>query len=252
MSSLKIKGMEIGNGKPKICVSIVERNLNDILLYAKKILESDAEIVEWRADFFENAINKNEVIQAAKSINNILGNLPIIFTFRNKDEGGIINIDRSYYLEVIKSISEMGIFDFIDIELSKIDTYTKDIINEVKKNGTNVIMSYHIFKDDYKIENIIKLSQEMVNMDADIVKVALMCESPMRLIEILDFSQRFVSDYSIPSIVIAMGKEGALSRVLGEKFGSSITFCSLEKSSAPGQINVSDAKKMINMVHKII
>ena len=48
-----------------------------------------------------------------------------------------------------------------------------------------------------------------------------------------------------PIITIAMSGIGAVSRVCGEVFGSSVTFGALEESSAPGQMDVLEMKRMM-------
>ena len=53
-----------------------------------------------------------------------------------------------------------------------------------------------------------------------------------------------------PIITISMSGLGVVSRIAGEIFGSSITFGSAEVASAPGQIEVSELYKILNIIHE--
>ena len=46
-------------------------------------------------------------------------------------------------------------------------------------------------------------------------------------------------------IALCMGEKGIVSRIAGKKFGSYLTFASLAKVSAPGQITAADLKRFI-------
>lgn len=66
MKPVKVKGTVIGEGIPKICVSIIGKTESDIIKEADCIKELNADIIEWRVDFFENAADINSVIDAPK------------------------------------------------------------------------------------------------------------------------------------------------------------------------------------------
>ncbi|WP_052101612.1 type I 3-dehydroquinate dehydratase [Clostridium botulinum] len=50
-------------------------------------------------------------------------------------------------------------------------------------------------------------------------------------------------------IKIAHG-EGVVSRISGQIFGLSVTFGAVKKVSAPGQLNLKELKKVLEMIHK--
>ena len=53
---VRVKQIEIGSGMPKVCVPIVGRTEEEILAFAKEVEKSDADIVEWRADWYEEVL----------------------------------------------------------------------------------------------------------------------------------------------------------------------------------------------------
>ncbi len=53
---------------------------------------------------------------------------------------------------------------------------------------------------------------------------------------------------SYPLITMAMGKEGILSRIGGQISGSCVTFGTLGKTSAPGQIPLEDLTAILDKI----
>ena len=86
-----VRNIEIGSGMPKVCVPIVEKTREDILSTAKAICSTEADLVEWRADWYEDVSAFSEVIKTADMLRSILGETPLLFTFplgqRRRGEG---------------------------------------------------------------------------------------------------------------------------------------------------------------------
>ena len=53
MNTVTMKNVEFGAGVPKICVPICGKSKEDVLEQAKIILDTPADIIEWRMDWFE-------------------------------------------------------------------------------------------------------------------------------------------------------------------------------------------------------
>ena len=61
------------------------------------------------------------------------------------------------------------------------------------------------------------------------------------------------SDHAkIPIVTMSMGKVGISSRILGEVFGSAITFGSVKRASAPGQIPADELSEVLDIINKNI
>ena len=90
MSSVIVRELSIGEGGPKICIPIAENNLENIIKAAEQILDSPADLVEWRADWFEYLLDFDKTKDVLKILREILKDIPIIFTIRSKNEGGEI------------------------------------------------------------------------------------------------------------------------------------------------------------------
>ena len=53
-----------------------------------------------------------------------------------------------------------------------------------------------------------------------------------------------------PLITMSMGPLGMISRLCGEAFGSSLTFGSVGKASAPGQVAAKELANVLKLIHE--
>ena len=88
MNTVTMKNVEFGAGVPKICVPICGKSKEDVLEQAKIILDTPADIIEWRMDWFEGVENTASVVEMAKELREVFKETPVLATFRSKKEGG--------------------------------------------------------------------------------------------------------------------------------------------------------------------
>ena len=88
MNTVKIRNLEIGKGMPKICVPIVGRTKQEILESAKEAIVEHPDVVEWRADWYTEVFRWECVEYMLQGMREILGEIPLLFTFRTQQEGG--------------------------------------------------------------------------------------------------------------------------------------------------------------------
>lgn len=247
---VKIKNIKLGNGAPKICVPVIEKNEKEIIKYIKYINKLPIDIIEFRADFYlediieseEKNIN-NRMIDLSKDIKKIT-NKPILFTVRSDKEGG--KIKNNFYNKIIniyKTIVENKCFDLIDLEiLSLKEKDIKNIIKLSKEKNIKTILSNHNFNKTPSKKNIISLINKMIKLKCDIVKVAYMPKNKKDVIILLDAISE-IKDF--PVIAISMGKLGTITRI----FGSVMTFASAKSSSAPGQLEAMKLKYILDNIY---
>ncbi len=53
-----------------------------------------------------------------------------------------------------------------------------------------------------------------------------------------------------PIITMSMAGKGVISRLAGELFGSALTFGSAKRASAPGQVPVTELRKVLSLLHE--
>lgn len=245
-----VKGVKIGEGLPKICVSMVGRTLDELLEEANFLQSLDLDVVEWRVDFFEDVENIDKVKTALQAIRKVLVYKPIIFTFRSAKEGGEREVSKEFYFELNKTIASTKLIDIVDIELFNEEEEIQTLIDVAHKNDVAVIISNHDFDKTPSKEEIISRLCRATELGGDIPKIAVMPNSTKDVITLLDATRIMKEKYANgPIITVSMGGEGVISRLTGELFGSDLTFGAAKKTSAPGQISVVDLRKIIQLLH---
>ena len=251
MNTVTVRNVEIGAGMPKICVPIVGETREDILAEARAIRELPADLVEWRVDFLNNvsSLSLLTVLTFLSELRNELGDLPLLFTFRTKREGGEKSISPQAYEELYKSILSSGLIDLIDVELFLGRDIVSRLVAKAHEHGGAVIASNHDFKRTPPKEDILDRLEEMQELGADIAKIAVMPESTQDVEVLMDATATFTKYASVPAIAMSMGELGLASRTTGERFGSAVTFGTAGKASAPGQLPATELKEILETVH---
>ena len=187
---VKIRNVVFGEGIPKICIPLTDANIEELSKSVNELKSAPFDMVEWRADFFNDIEDPQKRFQAMSFLREQLGNTPILFTARTSVEGGKLDID------------------------------TEGIV-------------YHLC--------------QMQKLGADIVKYAVTPQCARDVLTLLDATLTMQEEHNeTPVITMSMGGQGAVSRVCGSVFGSSITFGTAGNSSAPGQLPADLLSTFIN------
>lgn len=248
MNTIKVRNIELGAGKPKICIPIVETNLEAILDQARKIVKTKADLVELRVDWIDDLSDDN-IKNIIKQLREILKDMPILFTIRTKKEGGEKSFEIKDYLHINKVAMETGLVDLVDVEIFTGDEEVKEMVGYAKENKVFLVGSNHDFDKTPSKEEIISRLNKMQDLGVDIPKIALMPNSPKDVLTVLEATNEFRENFAKgPIITMSMGQLGVVSRLAGRTFGSALTFASLEKASAPGQISVEDLYNILDII----
>lgn len=256
MNPLKIRPVVFGEGSPKICVPIVGVNRAEILAAAAALKETPAHVAEWRADWCSDILNENgtpnltAVTDILRQLRAILGNMPLLFTFRTAAEGGERDIDFQSYKALNLAASGEGLADLTDVELFTAGDAAEAFIEELHKRGVKVVVSSHDFNQTPDEEVLIDRLCTMRKIGADLPKVAVMPQSRKDVLVLLKATETASSLLDCPIITMSMSGAGVISRLCGEVFGSAMTFGSAGKASAPGQMDVQDLSVVLELLHK--
>ena len=251
MNTVKVRDIEIGAGAPKIIVPIVGVTKNDIIEEAKTFHSIPVDVVEWRVDWFEGVFDFEKVEDVLKELRAVLGETPILMTFRTSKEGGEKSIEPEDYAKLNIKAAQTGYVDFIDVEIFTGDDVVREIIDGAHAAGVRVIASNHdFFKTPAKSDIIYRL-RKMQDINADIPKIAVMPQNKKDVLTLLSATEEMTSLYADrPIITMSMAGTGVISRLCGEVFGSSMTFGAAKKASAPGQMGVNDLSTVLDLLHK--
>ena len=252
MSKLKVRNITLGTGQPKVCVSLIARNFEELFAEALRISELDCDVIEWRADYFMYVNDISFMRKAAYFIRYAIEDKPLIFTFRTLDEGGGQDIESAYYFELNRYMVHTGLVDIIDIEVAKLTENETDVVSFAKQNNVKVLLSSHDFSKTPTENELTEIIYDMRYLGADICKVAVMPNNMTDCLTILQSSNRIQTErQNIPFILIGMGEIGRLTRLTGELFGSVLTFASSgRRDSAPGQMKIPELRKGLDIIGK--
>lgn len=246
-----IKNVRLGEGTTKICVPIIGKTIEEICQEAMEINEVQADIVEWRVDFYEDAKDIPKVLDAIVRIVDILNEKPVLFTFRTKAEGGEKDITEDEYTSLIKEVIKQNIVGAVDVELFKGENTLEQIATYAKDYDVKVIASNHDFNKTPEKEEIIRRLLIMKDKGAHVSKIAVMPQSEADVLTLLAATEEVCREYeNITVITMSMGKLGVISRLSGGVFGSAMTFGARNEASAsaPGQIEASELKRILGTI----
>ncbi|GAU78408.1 type I 3-dehydroquinate dehydratase [Fusibacter sp. 3D3] len=250
---ITIKDITIGEGKPKIVVPIVGRTRAAIIESAISFKHEKMDMVEWRIDFYEEALNVEKVLETLVAIRSVIPEMPLITTFRTQNEGGEKHITMPEYRALNKAIAESGRTDIIDVELFSGDEVVKEILECCHKNSVFVIASNHDFSKTPSKDELIKRLCKMQTIGADLLKIAVMPTCTEDVLTLLEATHEMHKNYADrPIVTMSMSSLGVISRMAGEIFGSALTFGAVGQVSAPGQIPVEKLESVLQIIHEAI
>ena len=250
MGMLIIKHVTIGEGAPKVVVPLVGKTEKEILREAAVVKTHGPDIVEWRADFFEEVENITAVLAVVQKLRNFFSEELLLFTFRSFKEGGNREMDDEYYLELNQLVIQTGAVDLVDVELFSKEETVKALISKANEFEVYIMMSNHDFVQTPSKQEIIARLKKMHRYGADLLKIAVMPQSVDDVLTLLDATNTMKRESEAPIVTISMGKLGIISRLAGEVFGSDLSFGSVKAASAPGQIPIEELRQVLHTIHK--
>ena len=238
-----LRGVEIGAGRPKIIVPIVGKTEQEILDKAAELVQAKPDVVEWRVDYFQGVGDVQRVVDTARELNEALGEIPILFTFRTKREGGEKEIGMEDYTALNRAVAQSSYVDAVDVEIFSGDEVVRKNIAAIHDAGAAVVGSSHEFHRTPEHAELIYRLRKMQDMGADILKVAVMPQNKADMYRL--YAQR-------PLLTMSMASDGVISRLCGEVFGSAATFGMVGQGSAPGQIPADQLEQVLEILHRAL
>lgn len=254
---------------PKICVPLVCQTEEEIVGAGKELAVCTADLIEWRADFYDSLTDTGAVQRVLRRLREALGEKPLLFTIRTACEGGEIELSFEKYAAILRDVAATGFVDYIDVEMfwgyrengnqkafssgctpqeaaaDACHTAVRDLVQDLREQ-VDVIGSYHDFGKTPPPAEITGRLLVMEKLGASIPKMAVMPHTRQDVLDLMCatlHAKERLSD--TPIITMSMGALGAISRVAGACFGSAVTFGCQGKASAPGQIELEQLQKML-------
>ncbi|MGN1013816.1 MAG: type I 3-dehydroquinate dehydratase [Butyricicoccus sp.] len=249
MNPVTIRKTVIGAGMPKICLPIVGSSIPEIVRQAERFSSYHCDLAEWRIDWFDGVDNPAQIEQAAHALRDVLGDIPLLMTFRTLEEGGQRSISADSYIALYALAAEQHLADAIDVELFRGDEQVSAIIEQAHAHQIAVIVSNHNFTLTPPQEEIVARLERAQALGGDILKIAVMPQNAQDVLTLLSATEQAHRRCSQPLITMSMGQLGAVSRIAGETFGSAVTFGAAGAASAPGQLAADDLYTILCTLH---
>lgn len=252
MKTLVVRNTEFKEGIVRICVPVTGITEKEIYSQTEEALESGADAIEWRADWYEDIGDHQCVLHILRQMRSQLDEIPLLFTFRTLKEGGKKDISLSDYESLLTRVIGSGSADLVDIEMFLSDEMTGRLVSSAREHNVRTVISSHDFEKTPDTEEMVQRLEKMKELGADLPKLAVMPQNQTDVFRLMEAASRFTSASDWPCIAISMAKEGALTRITGGLFGSVMTFASAGRGSAPGQIPADELRKLLIHLHRII
>lgn len=248
--TVKTKNLVIGEGVPKICVPLVGSTEEELEREAARLATVNPDLVEWRVDFFQEVTDMGKVLAMLDIISKLLQDIPLLFTFRSKEEGGEMALSAEDYIALNMEAMESGKIDLIDVELFKGREVLDRLIEKAHHHRIYVIVSNHDFQKTPSEEEIVRRLAMARETGGDIPKIAVMPQSSLDVLSLLKATCIMKELHpETPIITMSMAGKGVISRIGGEIFGSAVTFGAVEKASAPGQLPAEELRDILSLIH---
>ncbi len=251
MKTVEIRGLKLGEGRPKVCVPIVGTTAEEILAEGAKIAAlrgRGADLCEWRIDWFEDVFDDAALQATGQALAAALQGMPLLCTFRTRGEGGSRDCCAESYTALVLRLCGMGFADLVDIELFIGDEPVERMRRAAAENGVVTVFSNHEFHRTPPKDEIVTRLTRMEELGADLCKIAVMPQCQADVLTLLSATLERSAVSCRPLITMSMGALGAVSRLCGELTGSCLSFGSLSRASAPGQIPAPQLAEVLQLL----
>lgn len=233
----------------KTIVPITAKNKEQALAQAQVIANTaDADLAEFRIDLLSFASDTKQVIALGHELKKILGNKPMIATIRTKNEGGQLEISDAYYGKTYQAYLKNPFMDWLDVEMFRDQKVVSEIVQKAHQKKVLVVMSNHDFQKTPSQDEIEKRLLKQDQMGADVLKIAVMPKSKQDVFTLMNATLKVSQQTTKPLLTMSMGQLGTISRVATANMGGSYSFGMIGEASAPGQIDVTKLKQILQTV----
>ena len=128
MEILKIKNTVLQAGRPKVAVSLMSQQPQEIIAECERAALLPCDLIEWRADSYLSGIADLEEVLQEKDfyldflkilddLEYIAADKPLIFTMRSVQQGGMLQLSQMQKAEIYQLVARSGLAGLIDVEL---------------------------------------------------------------------------------------------------------------------------------------
>ncbi len=229
MKPLRIGRVALRPHHPTVIAPFTDRtSLRTLAAAAKQGLS----LAEARVDLFRDRSVEavRERVVAARAV------MPVLVTIRAAREGGAWRAPESERLELYRALLPDA--DAVDVELAA--PSRAEVVRAARRARRLVVLSHHDFRRTPAAAALDRIVLDGVRAGADIVKIAAHVADDAGTARL---AAVFARHPARALVVIAMGEHGKKSRVFFPALGSLFTFASLDRATAPGQLDLTATRR---------
>ena len=247
----------------RVAVPIVGRTYDEIIEHTRIIVDRinevadkydtskmRTEILEFRADYYENVCEKSELLRLLAEVRSIMGDRKLLFTYRSEEEGGELRHDRAGFMleDIYRWVGTSHLAEMVDVELMSGNYRVVRCAAKSRDLGIETVVSYHNFEETPRDDKLMEMLHNMEILGGDILKIAVTPKNEFDVRRIMELTEKIVSrgfrneeeNINKPVVILSMGELGRASRLMVGDKGSHFTFSYVGNTSAPGQIELGE------------
>ncbi|MCW4042593.1 MAG: type I 3-dehydroquinate dehydratase [Candidatus Bathyarchaeota archaeon] len=224
--------------RPKICVSIMPKTVEEAKILEEEAERKDADLIEIRLDLLNSDTNLEDIKSHTDMVK--------IGTLRSSNQGGMFSGSEEARFQTLLNASRAG-FDYIDIEDSVENLEIK--IKSIKELGSKIIISHHNMASTPTLSELENILDRNSQFKGDLYKIVTTAKSIEDSLIALSFLNTASKNFNI--VCFAMGDYGRISRVASPFFGGFFTMASIKKGdeTAKGQLTIDDLKVIYQAIN---
>lgn len=242
---ISVRDRRMGGGTRNICIPIHGKTFEEVKIQIERVVEEEPDFIEWRADFFQGK-NLDDKVEVVEYFQKQIPNIPIIYTPYYED----LNLRSAQEMidEILLLISKVKI-DIVNINIRNIEELSSYIVDKINECGSYCMLTTRYLQNTPSNEEMMAILLKMDYLNADIVQLVVKPDTYSDSLRMLEVSERYSKrQNSVPIVATAFSELGLISRLLGDVFGSTLTYAYTISPTITGQMTVDEIK----IIHKIL
>jgi 3-dehydroquinate dehydratase I len=231
LKPLKLGHVALGRHHPTVIAPFTDRTPARLL---ERAVRQGLMLAEARVDLFhdQGAAAVTACIRRART------RLPVLVTVRSASEGGGFGGSEAARLELYRGL--LPVADAIDVELAA--PIRSEVVKAAHGARCLVVLSHHDFRATPPAVELDRIIARGFRAGADIVKIATHAGDDA---DCARLAALFARHPERALVVIGMGDHGKKTRVFFPALGSLLTFAALDRSTAPGQLELPAMQRVL-------
>jgi 3-dehydroquinate dehydratase-1 len=221
---LKLGALVLDRSRPIVAVPFTDGAAAKTI---RRALTLGMDVAELRVDLFSHTRREYVVAEARK-----FAAIPTLATIRCRREGGHWVRSERDRLALFRAV--VPYVSGVDIELGSSDILPL-VMQTVHRAGKTVVVSFHDFSGTPPYHALLRRVRQAENVGADLIKIATYAPNDQA---VSTLARLLVEHPQRSLVVLAMGPVGVKSRIFFPALGSLMTFASLQRATAPGQVGL--------------